>query len=209
MISVFSANSGVALHEVTGHGLWVAAAMRTACAACRGAARLLALVDLQERRQTLALPLPAGIDVLAFDTGLAGSTRLRRTGPSPCSAWRATVPSRSWGSWAPTRARCRWMLPPTGCTFRSRTSAGGPCCASCSQRVQRPPSEQDLERLALARGARPVVYPDEPEMRRNTLAALERPCGRSSMARYGAEVGQNDPWHRGARLARWNARSLP
>ncbi|HEX3481117.1 MAG TPA: hypothetical protein VHT91_39140 [Kofleriaceae bacterium] len=61
----------IALHDVTTcHGLLVASTLRLAFAACRGAAPVLAVVDLRARRQTMILPLPAGIDVLAFDQGL-------------------------------------------------------------------------------------------------------------------------------------------
>lgn len=61
----------IALHGVsTCHGLLVASTLRLAFAACRGAAPLLAVIDLRARRQTMVLPLPAGIDVLAFDQGL-------------------------------------------------------------------------------------------------------------------------------------------
>jgi YVTN family beta-propeller protein len=61
----------IALHGVsTCHGLLVASALRLAFAACRGAAPVLAVVDLRARRQTMSLPLPTGIDVLAFDPGL-------------------------------------------------------------------------------------------------------------------------------------------
>lgn len=61
----------IALHDVsTCHGLLVASPLRLAFAACRGAAPLLAVVDLRTRRQTAILPLPGGIDVLAFDEGL-------------------------------------------------------------------------------------------------------------------------------------------
>ncbi len=61
----------IALHDVTTcHGLLVASTLRLAFAACRGAAPLLAVVDLRARRQTMLLPLPGGIDVLAFDPGL-------------------------------------------------------------------------------------------------------------------------------------------
>jgi len=61
----------IALHDVTTcHGLLVASSLRLAFAACRGAAPLLAVVDLRARRQTMILPLPGGIDVLAFDPGL-------------------------------------------------------------------------------------------------------------------------------------------
>jgi len=38
--------------------------------ACHGSAALLVVVELRERRQTTTLPLPTGIDVLAFDAGL-------------------------------------------------------------------------------------------------------------------------------------------
>jgi DNA-binding beta-propeller fold protein YncE len=61
----------IALRGVsTCHGLLVASPLRLAFAACRGAAPLLVVVDLRARRQTMVLPLPAGIDVLAFDPGL-------------------------------------------------------------------------------------------------------------------------------------------
>lgn len=61
----------IALHGVsTCHGLLVASPLRLAFAACRGAAPVLAVVDLRARRQTTTLPLPPGIDVLAFDPGL-------------------------------------------------------------------------------------------------------------------------------------------
>jgi hypothetical protein len=61
----------IALHGVTTcHGLLVASPQRLAFAACRGAAPVLAVVDLHARRQTMTLPLPGGIDVLAFDPGL-------------------------------------------------------------------------------------------------------------------------------------------
>jgi DNA-binding beta-propeller fold protein YncE len=61
----------IALHKVsTCHGLLVASEMRLAFAACRGAAPLLVVVDLATRRQTVTLPLPTDIDVLAFDPGL-------------------------------------------------------------------------------------------------------------------------------------------
>jgi DNA-binding beta-propeller fold protein YncE len=57
-------------HVSTCHGLLLATTLRTAFAACRGAMSRLVVVDLQEHRQTMTLPLPAGIDVLAFDAGL-------------------------------------------------------------------------------------------------------------------------------------------
>ena len=61
----------IALHDVTTcHGLFVASPLRLAFAACRGATPVLTVVDLRARRQTMILPLPAGIDVLAFDPGL-------------------------------------------------------------------------------------------------------------------------------------------
>jgi hypothetical protein len=44
--------------------------LRLAFAACRGAAPVLAVVDLRERRQMKLLALPPDIDVLAFDPGL-------------------------------------------------------------------------------------------------------------------------------------------
>jgi DNA-binding beta-propeller fold protein YncE len=61
----------IALHKVsTCHGLLVATKLRLAFAACRGAAPLLVVVDLATRQQTMMLPLPADIDVLAFDPSL-------------------------------------------------------------------------------------------------------------------------------------------
>ena len=61
----------IALHKVsTCHGLFVASKLRLAFAACRGTAPLLVVVDLATRQQTMTLPLPADIDVLAFDSGL-------------------------------------------------------------------------------------------------------------------------------------------
>lgn len=55
----------------TCHGLLVASSLRLAFAACRGGAGpTLVVVDLRARRQTLALPLPPNVDVLAFDAGL-------------------------------------------------------------------------------------------------------------------------------------------
>jgi hypothetical protein len=41
-----------------------------AFAACRGRTPVLVAVDLRDRRQLFTLPLPAEIDVLAFDPGL-------------------------------------------------------------------------------------------------------------------------------------------
>jgi DNA-binding beta-propeller fold protein YncE len=61
----------IALRDVsTCHGLLVASKLRLAFAACRGAGPKLAVVDLEARRHTATLPLPAGIDVLAFDPDL-------------------------------------------------------------------------------------------------------------------------------------------
>jgi DNA-binding beta-propeller fold protein YncE len=61
----------IALRGVTTcHGLLVASPLRLAFAACGGAAPLLVVVDLRARRQAMTLPLPGGIDVLAFDPGL-------------------------------------------------------------------------------------------------------------------------------------------
>src|SRR5207248_10379512 len=54
----------------TCHGLLVASTLGLAFAVCHGTAPVLAVVDLRERRQTKLLPLPADIDVLAFDPGL-------------------------------------------------------------------------------------------------------------------------------------------
>jgi hypothetical protein len=58
----------------------VASKQRLAFAACRGAAPLLAVVDLSARRQTMTVPLPAGIDVLAFDAGLGRLYAASETG---------------------------------------------------------------------------------------------------------------------------------
>lgn len=56
----------------TCHGLLVASGWRLAFAACRGAAGpTMVVVDLRARKQLQSLPLPADIDVLAFDSGLA------------------------------------------------------------------------------------------------------------------------------------------
>jgi DNA-binding beta-propeller fold protein YncE len=52
------------------HGLLVAADLRLAFAACHGAGPVLVVVDLASGRQTMALPLPPDVDVLAFDPGL-------------------------------------------------------------------------------------------------------------------------------------------
>jgi DNA-binding beta-propeller fold protein YncE len=61
----------IALRGVsTCHGLLVASALRLAFAACRGAGPELAVVDLDARATLATLPLPAGIDVLAFDPDL-------------------------------------------------------------------------------------------------------------------------------------------
>jgi DNA-binding beta-propeller fold protein YncE len=61
----------IALHDVSScHGLLVASSLRLAFAACHGATPLLVVVDLRTRRQTMTTPLPAGVDVLAFDPGL-------------------------------------------------------------------------------------------------------------------------------------------
>jgi DNA-binding beta-propeller fold protein YncE len=57
-------------HVNSCHGLLVASKLRLAFAACRGAAPVLAVIDLRERRQMKLLPLPPDIDVLAFDPGL-------------------------------------------------------------------------------------------------------------------------------------------
>jgi DNA-binding beta-propeller fold protein YncE len=60
--------SRIALREVRGcHGLLVASDLRLAFAACGGH---MITVDLRDRRQLLALPLPTEIDVLAFDPDL-------------------------------------------------------------------------------------------------------------------------------------------
>jgi len=62
--------SRIDLHGVSGcHGLLVASDLRLAFAACHRKTALLVVVDLRTRRQSAALPLPSGIDVLAFDPG--------------------------------------------------------------------------------------------------------------------------------------------
>lgn len=71
----------IALRDVSGcHGLLVASDMRLAFAACHGKTALLIAVDLRARRQLLALPLPAEIDVLAFDPGLGRLYAASETG---------------------------------------------------------------------------------------------------------------------------------
>jgi DNA-binding beta-propeller fold protein YncE len=61
----------IALRGVsTCHGLLVVSTLRLAFAACRGAGPELAVVDLDPRALLTKLPLPAGIDVLAFDPDL-------------------------------------------------------------------------------------------------------------------------------------------
>jgi hypothetical protein len=71
----------IALQNVRScHGLLVATALRLAFAACRGATPLLVVVDLRARRQTMALPLPADVDVLAFDSGLGWLYAAAETG---------------------------------------------------------------------------------------------------------------------------------
>jgi DNA-binding beta-propeller fold protein YncE len=61
----------IALHDVTTcHGLLVASTLRLAFALCRRGVRFMVVVDLRARRQTMILPLPVGIDDLAFDPGL-------------------------------------------------------------------------------------------------------------------------------------------
>ena len=63
--------SRIVLRDVSScHGLFVASELRLAFAACRGDTPLLIAVDLRDRRQLVTLPLPAEIDVLAFDPGL-------------------------------------------------------------------------------------------------------------------------------------------
>lgn len=62
--------SRIALQNVsTCHGLLVSSDLRLAFAACRGASPWLVVVDLTSRRQVAMLPLPPGVDVLAFDPG--------------------------------------------------------------------------------------------------------------------------------------------
>ncbi|MBV9949090.1 MAG: hypothetical protein JOZ69_19735 [Myxococcales bacterium] len=63
--------SRIALQGVAScHGLLVASDPRLAFAACRGRDPFLVVVDLSAGRQTSASPLPADVDVLAFDPGL-------------------------------------------------------------------------------------------------------------------------------------------
>jgi DNA-binding beta-propeller fold protein YncE len=57
-------------HVSTCHGLLVASTLRLAFAACRGSAPVLAVVDLNTRRQIQLVSLPPEVDVLAFDPGL-------------------------------------------------------------------------------------------------------------------------------------------
>ena len=66
--------------ERTCHGLLVASGLRLAFAACRGDSPTLVVVDLRARRQTMTLPLPSDIDVLAFDPGLARLYAAAETG---------------------------------------------------------------------------------------------------------------------------------
>ena len=54
----------------TCHGLLVASSLRLAFAACGADGPALVVFDLRARRQMLILPLPAYVDVLAFDPGL-------------------------------------------------------------------------------------------------------------------------------------------
>jgi DNA-binding beta-propeller fold protein YncE len=64
----------VARHALTGvsgcHGLLVASSSRLAFAACGGDGPKLVVFDLEGRRQTVSHPIPAQVDVLAFDPGL-------------------------------------------------------------------------------------------------------------------------------------------
>ena len=63
--------SRLALQNVyTCHGLLVAQSPHLAFAVCHGSGPLLVVVDLDARRQTMTLPLPPDVDVLAFDSGL-------------------------------------------------------------------------------------------------------------------------------------------
>lgn len=71
----------ITLHGVSScHGLLVATKLRLAFAACRGTAPRLVVVDLRSRSQVTALPLPADIDVLAFDPGLRDLYAASETG---------------------------------------------------------------------------------------------------------------------------------
>ncbi len=71
----------IALHDVTTcHGLLIASKLRLAFAACGGVGPLLVVVDLRARQQKMTLPLPAGVDVLAFDPGLARLYAASETG---------------------------------------------------------------------------------------------------------------------------------
>jgi DNA-binding beta-propeller fold protein YncE len=73
--------SRIALRDVTGcHGLLIVSDLRLAFAACNGKAPLLIAVDLRDRGQLVALPLPTAIDVLAFDPGLGWLYAASETG---------------------------------------------------------------------------------------------------------------------------------
>jgi hypothetical protein len=71
----------IALRDAsTCHGLLVASKARLAFAACRGAGPVLVVVDLRAARQRMTVPLPQGVDVLAFDAGLARLYAASETG---------------------------------------------------------------------------------------------------------------------------------
>jgi DNA-binding beta-propeller fold protein YncE len=73
--------SRIALRDVSGcHGLLVASDLRLAFAACHGKTSLLIAVDLRDRRQVAALPIPREIDVLAFDPDLGTLYAASETG---------------------------------------------------------------------------------------------------------------------------------
>ena len=71
----------ISLHQVsTCHGLVLAQELRLAFAACRGAAPLLVVVDLDRSKQTMVRALPPDVDVLAFDPGLGRLYAASETG---------------------------------------------------------------------------------------------------------------------------------
>ena len=71
----------IPLHDVsTCHGLLVSPSFGLAFAVCHGAGPTLVVVDLASRNQTRELPLPSGVDVLAFDPGLGRLYAASETG---------------------------------------------------------------------------------------------------------------------------------
>ena len=67
-------------HVTTCHGLLVAPTLHRAFAVCHGSGPVLAVVDLEARRELTLLPLPSDIDVLAFDPGLGRLYAASETG---------------------------------------------------------------------------------------------------------------------------------